>query len=273
MPGSKATSRPASARRPARSESALPRDLAAAVATVGAVAAGAALLEIALIPGLAIGAASALAPRVVLGAVRLARPRFAAPERRGGGTLVLSRDGRSLSAPALAAGKLELKQAVLKTITFRVIVTTLDFSTNYFVIGELATAAGLSTFALVAGPIFYFVHETAWNYFGPSIDSARARFPSDAQPSLTRVGGFTMSRALAKTITFRAIATTMDFTATYVVVGDLATALTLSAFGFVAGPFVYFGHERLWDRLSGPAAPPAPVKALPAPARALPAPI
>ena len=90
---------------------------------------------------------------------------------------------------------------------------------------------------------------------------------------MTRVGRFTISRALAKTITFRVVATTVDFTATYVVVGDLAIAVTLSAFGFVIGPFVYFGHERLWDRLSGPAAPPAPVKALPAPAGALPAPI
>jgi hypothetical protein len=34
-----------------------------------------------------------------------------------------------------------------------------------------------------------------------------------------------------------------DFTTNYVVVGDLATAATLSAFGFVVGPFIYLGHE------------------------------
>ena len=38
----------------------------------------------------------------------------------------------------------------------------------------------------------------------------------------------------------------MDFTANYVVVGDLATAVGLSAFAFVVGPFVYLGHEKLW---------------------------
>jgi uncharacterized membrane protein len=57
---------------------------------------------------------------------------------------------------------------------------------------------------------------------------------------------------LAKTITFRTIATTMDFTATYVVVGDFATAATLSAFGFVLGPFVYLGHELAWDHFASP---------------------
>jgi len=46
----------------------------------------------------------------------------------------------------------------------------------------------------------------------------------------------TIGRALAKTITFRTIATVMDFTTIYVVVGDLATTAGLSAFGFVVGP-------------------------------------
>ena len=57
-----------------------------------------------------------------------------------------------------------------------------------------------------------------------------------------------MSRALAKTITFRTVATIMDFSVTYIVVRDLAVAAGLSAFGFVVGPFVYYGHEKLWDR-------------------------
>ena len=34
-------------------------------------------------------------------------------------------------------------------------ITTLDFTVNYVVLGELATAAGLSAFELVAGPLFY----------------------------------------------------------------------------------------------------------------------
>jgi uncharacterized membrane protein len=57
---------------------------------------------------------------------------------------------------------------------------------------------------------------------------------------------------LAKTITFRTIATIMDFTTNYVVVGDLATAAGLSAFGFVVGPFVYLGHEKAWGSFGRP---------------------
>jgi uncharacterized membrane protein len=236
--------------------------------TVGLAAlAGVALFEAALIPGVIIGAAAVLAPNVLAPkSRRRARPRSHASADR--------RDAPRFSLPALfsvkpaaaAPGGLSIKQAIAKTITFRIIVTTLDFSTNFLVIGELGTAAGLSAFALVAGPIFYLVHETAWNRFGP----AEGAVDVPALPLFRRPagGGFTINRALAKTITFRTIATAMDFTATYVVVGDVATAAGLSAFGF--GPFVYLGHEMLWDRYRWLAEPkdvsPRPMKLLPAPA-------
>ena len=38
------------------------------------------------------------------------------------------------------------------SLRLAVAVTTVDFSANYFVLGELATAAGLSSLSLVAGP-------------------------------------------------------------------------------------------------------------------------
>jgi hypothetical protein len=47
-------------------------------------------------------------------------------------------------------------------------------------------------------------------------------------------------------------ATVMDFTATYVVLANAATVAVLTAFGFVLGPFVYLGHEMLWDYYSAP---------------------
>jgi uncharacterized membrane protein len=71
-----------------------------------------------------------------------------------------------VKAPLVTLTRSTIKRAIAKTITFRIIVTTLDFTVNYVVIGELATAADLSAFALIVGPLFYLVHETAWNYYG-----------------------------------------------------------------------------------------------------------
>jgi len=226
-----------------------------ATVTAGlAVLAGVALFEAALIPGVVIGGAAVLAPKYLPKLRRGLKPLFGSSVRRPPGPKAPPPSRQAVNAPAAAPGGFAIKQAVAKTITFRIIVTTLDFTTNYIVIGELATAAGLSAFALVAGPLFL-AHEMAWNRFGPPSEAGvPVRLPllSDAMAPQTGRGELTISRALAKTITFRTIATAMDFTATYVVVGDLATAAGLSAFAFVVGPFVYLGHEKLWDYYGSP---------------------
>ena len=203
------------------------------------VLAGAALLEAALVPGIVIGGAAVLAPSLT----RLARRKLlgtaSRPRRRAAPAQA---QGQELAdAPRALLPRFAFGQAIAKTITYRIIVTTLDFSTNYIVIGEFATAAGLSTFNFIAGPLFYLGHEAVWNYLGTG-DAVDV--PVGEQGAW---GQFTVSRALAKTITFRTLATVMDFTTNYVVVGDFASAVLLSASGFILGPFVYYGHEKAWD--------------------------
>src|SRR5260370_2161578 len=133
--------------------------------TVGlSVLAGAALFEAALIPGMLIGGAVVLAPKYLR---RGLRPLFGPTVGRRNAPKGPRAKRQELAAPPAAPARFGIKQAIAKTITFRIIVTTLDFTTNYIVIGELATAAGLSTFNLVVGPVVYLVHETAWDYFGP----------------------------------------------------------------------------------------------------------
>jgi uncharacterized membrane protein len=233
-----------------------------------AVLAGAAVVEAALIPGLIIGGAAMLAPKV-LPTLR----RRVAPLMSGAVQRPAARRQTKASATANAAlPTLGIKQAIAKTVTFRVIVTVLDFTSNYVVIGEFNAAAGLSTFALVVGPVFYLAHETAWNYFAPGegdVDVS-AFVPLRAKATAEEgEGSLTISRAIAKTITFRTIATAVDFTALYVVTADPLTAVGLAAWGFVAGPFVYWGHEKLWERFNAPEETGAdaqePMKLLPAP--------
>jgi uncharacterized membrane protein len=214
------------------------------------VLAGAALIEAALIPGLLIGGAAVLAPRFLPKLPNLIRRRKPqAARRRAAAASEQGSAKESVKAPTSLLPKFAMGQAVAKTITYRLIVTSLDFTTNYIVIGELATAAGLSTFNLVAGPLFYFAHEAAWNYVGhPDSDVDVPLL--DAERQEVSIGGFTISRALAKTVVFRTLATAMDFTTNFVVVRDVAQAAILSSTGFVLGPFVYYGHEKAWDYFS-----------------------
>jgi uncharacterized membrane protein len=236
--------------------------------TVGlVVVAGAALFEAALIPGVVIGGAAVLAPKVLPTLRRRLRPLINSTAARRSEPMAARPEPTDIRAPQSMLPKFAFGQAIAKTITFRIIVTTVDFSVNYVVIGELGTAAGLSSFNLVAGPLFYLGHEAAWNYFGPAEDAVSVAVVA---PARTGWGRFTIRRALAKTVTFRTIATVMDFTTNYVVVGDMVSAVILSSSGFILGPFVYFGHEKAWDYFTSPSdrpvEHPTPIKLLPAPA-------
>jgi uncharacterized membrane protein len=255
--------RPASP--PGRDKARLTQAFVTTAATVGVITAGVALIEAALIPGLLIGGAAVLAPKYLSGYLPglrrrrqpprkpASRRQTASPDRPGvkalPAILVTSPAKSPAKSPVKSFAQPSIKQAIAKTITFRIIVTTLDFSVNYFVIGELATAAGLSAVSLVVGPLFYLAHETAWNHYAASDERIGLGFlqPSQPEAKASPWEGFTISRALAKTVTFRTIATTMDFTMNFVVVGDLVTAVALSASGFILGPFVYLGHEMVWD--------------------------
>jgi uncharacterized membrane protein len=206
-------------------------DIVTTAATVGVVVAGVALFEAALLPGVLFGAAAVLAPKLRrrLQPVATVRPRIE-PE-------LTPPNQPDTKLPLAAPGGFAIKQALAKTITFQSIVTTLDFGAHYVVVGDLATAASLSASHLTIRPLYYLVHESAWNYLSPPV---------------RREAGLGRSRALVKTATYQTIATTLDFTVHYVVVGNLATAAMLSAFGLVVSPFIYFGHEMAWNYYGSP---------------------
>jgi uncharacterized membrane protein len=264
------------------------------VATLGVVAAGAAIAEAALIPGLLIGGAAVLAPRLLprdmlSGLGERLRRMAPSPVREPSAPTAHSAAAEASGAPesfgepeAFDETKaFDTWRAVVKTVTYRVIVTTADFGANYFVIGELATAAGLSSLSLVAGPIAYFAHEAAWHYYGPA--SARQSNPLEATVDVPipgaaqrdngrkRFPSLKVSRALAKTVTYEGVTGVSEFSVNYLFVRDLAAAAGLTAFSIAIAPFVYYVHEKAWDYYDAvkgrSRAAPAP-KLLPAPAPA-----
>jgi len=250
-------------------------------ATFGAVAAGAVIVEAALIPGLLIGGAAVLAPRL------LRRDMLSASgnrRRRAAPSPVAVRSAptaHSAAAPAIGEpASFDAWRAVVKTFTYRVMVTTVDFGANYFVIGELATAAGLSGLSLVAGPIAYFAHEAAWHYYGPAsarhpnplAATVRVPIPGAAEGEENARASFAnlkVSRALAKTVTYEGVTAVSEFGVNYLFVRDLAAAAGLTAFSIVISPFVYYVHEKAWDYYDAATARPPAAPALtllPAPA-------
>jgi uncharacterized membrane protein len=267
-PGPKKAKR-AAAKTPPRSLA--PTGVLAAAAAVGAVGAGVAIVEAAAVV-LVVGGAAVLAPRLWRELRRRWKPPVvpvAAPAPSSDAVT------RFISLPGLM-----IKQALAKTITYRVIITACDLGWNYAILADATAAAGLSAISLAAGPFSYFLHETGWNRFGPAGKNGLVTVPLPALgwPSngpRRKKSTLAMDRSIAKTVTFRTIGTVMEFTTNYVVVRDVSTVAVLSAFGFVLGPFIYLGHEKVWEladapRSEAPASSFLPAKAMPAPRRVAP---
>jgi len=234
------------------------RDLASVATTIGAVAVGAALFEAALIPGIMIGAVAIFAPDLASKSLRKVP--------RGLGSL-FQRSARRPAAARQAAAKpmfptgvlprLQVGEALAKTITFRITIATLDFAWNYVVLGELVTAAGLSALNLTVGPFFYFLHEALWNYYsaperqglGAETGAIAILPPEDpgTRSPLVQFRGLKVTRATAKTIVYEAMGASAEFTVNLLVVGDVATAAIITAPLVIFGPFIYYGHEKAWE--------------------------
>ena len=59
----------------------------------------------------------------------------------------------------------------------------------------------------------------------------------------------TRKRTVAKTITFRALATITTMLIVYLLTGHLALSLGVGALETVSKLFLYYGHERAWERI------------------------
>jgi len=61
----------------------------------------------------------------------------------------------------------------------------------------------------------------------------------------------TPKRALVKTISWRALATFDTFVISYFITGELSWAASIAGIEILTKIFLYYFHERLWDRLWG----------------------
>jgi hypothetical protein len=93
---------------------------------------------------LAIGAAAVLTPKYVPKLRRRLRPLFNSTVRGRIEPALSPPDRPGVKVRLVAPARFAIKQALAKTITFQIIVTTVDFTAHYVVVGNLATAAALS---------------------------------------------------------------------------------------------------------------------------------
>jgi uncharacterized membrane protein len=60
----------------------------------------------------------------------------------------------------------------------------------------------------------------------------------------------TKRRSFAKAMSWRVFATMITMSVAYLLTGELTAAIEIGALDTAAKIFIYFGHERVWQRIS-----------------------
>ncbi len=63
------------------------------------------------------------------------------------------------------------QRTLVKTITYRVVITIMIFTVSWLLTGKLADAAAITGVSAVLSTIIYYIHERVWN----AIDWGKAR--------------------------------------------------------------------------------------------------
>ena len=79
--------------------------------------------------------------------------------------------------------------------------------------------------------------------------AAKVKKTFDPRRGLPSWKSFPITTSVAKTVTFRVISSGLDFGWNYVLLGELATAASLSGLSIIVAPTFYFLHERMWSRV------------------------
>ena len=74
----------------------------------------------------------------------------------------------------LPFASIKVSRALAKTVTYEAVTGVSEFGVNYFFIGNVTAAAGLTAFSIVIAPLVYFVHEKVWDYY----DATKSRSPT-----------------------------------------------------------------------------------------------
>ena len=97
------------------------------------------------------------------------------------------------------------------------------------------SAAGVAAIAAATAATAYYLHELAWNAFGPD--------PNQADPR---------SLALWKTITYRVVSASRVLTLTWLLTGSPAVSGAYVVINTVLDAAIYYGNDLAWARFGPP---------------------
>ena len=132
-------------------------------------------------------------------------------------------------------------RSFVKTVIFRAIVMSMDFTSTLIISGKLESAISFVGVSNIYSTVTYYVYERLWNR-----TDWRKHKPNGMSEEKHSKEHWT--RSLIKTIIYRIVIMSMDFISTYLITGRVEASLEFMVVSNIYTTVTYYVYERLWNR-------------------------
>jgi len=129
-------------------------------------------------------------------------------------------------------------RTLAKVVSWRVLLTISHFVNGYIVSGSWATGAAIAGLAAVINSVLYWAHERGWNFAQWNRKPTDGILFFEGQP-----------RTISKILTWRVLITASNFLIPFIITGSWGSAAAFLGIATVVNVALFYGHERLWNRV------------------------
>jgi uncharacterized membrane protein len=129
-------------------------------------------------------------------------------------------------------------RTLAKVVSWRVLLTISHFVNGYIVSGSWATGAAIAGLAAVINSVLYWTHERGWNFAQWNRKPTDGILFFEGQP-----------RTISKILTWRVLITASNFLIPFIITGSWGSAAAFLGIATVVNIALFYGHERLWNRV------------------------
>lgn len=130
------------------------------------------------------------------------------------------------------------KRSIVKTISWRVLLTISHFVNGFIVTGSIASAAAIAGWSAVLNSGLYWLHERIWNWVQWNRKPTDGVFFQDGHP-----------RTTTKMITWRLIVNFSNFLVPYFMTGSFGKAAAFFTIAVFVNMALFYLHDRAWNRV------------------------
>ena len=129
-------------------------------------------------------------------------------------------------------------RTLAKVVSWRVLLTISHFVNGYIVSGSWATGAAIAGLAAIINSVLYWAHERGWNFAQWNRKPTDGILFFEGQP-----------RTISKILTWRVLITASNFLIPFIITGSWGSAAAFLGIATVVNIALFYGHERLWNRV------------------------